>query len=96
MPINIKELMAQTGIQMASTFVQVLMGALLENIKEHNDPEFYKEVVQTTVHAGRLLEKGAEQTKSKVDDIVVVNFILTPALNAAQADGIDVTGESNT
>lgn len=66
-----KTMFLQLLLNAVKTAASAELATLLEKFKEHNPPEDYDRLIASLKNSFELLQKVADQTKTKIDDTVV-------------------------
>jgi hypothetical protein len=84
---KIKEIIVASVLPALKEVGKIEMKQVLSGIKEHNDPEIYKNTILSLHINFLLLQEAAVKTKSNIDD-GIVNLVLEAVKESAEIDGI--------
>lgn len=84
---KIKEIIVASVLPAIKEVGKVEMKQVLSGIKEHNEPEIYRNTLQGLHSNFSLLKDAASKTKSRFDD-EIVDLVLEAVKESADADGI--------
>jgi hypothetical protein len=84
---KIKEIIVASVLPAIKEVGKVEMKQVLLGIKEHNEPEIYRNTLQGLHSNFSLLKDATSKTKSRFDD-GIVDLVLEAVQETADADGI--------
>lgn len=87
---KIKTIIVEAVLPAIKAVGKVEMESVLSNIKEHNTPEFYQNVLQGLHSNFSLLKEATLKTRSRIDD-GIVDLVLEAVKESANADGITLS-----